>query len=66
MFVLFNFMNRELMRKFFPKAIKRIDKKECPFCSKKINETEFKDMLSLKEFHISGLCQNCQDKTFGK
>lgn len=43
------------------------NKKEgkCPFCGKKINpETEFKDPLSLKEFHISGLCQKCQDEFF--
>lgn len=26
---------------------------------------EFKDALSLKEFTISGLCQECQDKVFG-
>jgi len=26
----------------------------------------FRDTLSLKEFGISGLCQKCQDKTFGK
>lgn len=38
---------------------------KCPFCGKKVNpETEFKDQLSLKEFHISGLCQKCQDEFF--
>ena len=38
---------------------------KCPFCGKKVNpETEFKDPLSLKEFHISGLCQKCQDEFF--
>lgn len=25
----------------------------------------FRDPLSRKEFHISGLCQECQDKVFG-
>lgn len=37
--------------------------KVCPLCSKEI--IDFKDRLSLKEFYISGICQACQDKTFG-
>lgn len=32
-------------------------------CSKEI--TGFKDALSQKEYSISGLCQECQDKVFG-
>ncbi|MDO8610336.1 MAG: hypothetical protein Q7R95_07335 [bacterium] len=31
---------------------------------KKIDEWDFRDYLSKKEFRISGLCQVCQDKTF--
>ncbi len=27
--------------------------------------TEFDDVLSRKEYTLSGLCQTCQDKTFG-
>ncbi len=27
--------------------------------------TEFRDDLSRKEFMISGMCQKCQDETFG-
>lgn len=39
----------------------------CPFCNKEVNSpSEFRDALSLKEHRISGLCQKCQDKTFGK
>lgn len=34
----------------------------CPSCQKKI--TTFTDDQSIKEFTISGLCQECQDKTF--
>jgi hypothetical protein len=38
----------------------------CPFCHKKIDPaTEFRNPLSKKEYGISGLCQTCQDKTFG-
>ena len=33
----------------------------CPCCQKQINEDEFKDELSKKEFFISGMCQKCQD-----
>ena len=35
----------------------------CPLCSSEI--TEFRDELSRKEFYISGMCQKCQDETFG-
>ncbi len=31
-----------------------------------IDTADFQDELSLREFHISGLCQTCQDKVFGK
>ena len=37
---------------------------QCPFCGTQINENEFKDELSYKEFKISGLCQKCQDEMF--
>jgi hypothetical protein len=33
-------------------------------CGKPI--TEFRSLLSEKEYTISGLCQACQDKAFGK
>lgn len=37
----------------------------CPFCDAEIDGPEdFKDALSVKEFHISGLCQKCQNETF--
>ncbi len=46
----------------------------CPFCKAGPIETGendlplafvFRDVLSAKEYYISGLCQDCQDKTFG-
>ena len=38
----------------------------CNGCGKKINlETEFKDAISIKEYGISGFCQQCQDEVFG-
>ena len=36
---------------------------KCMTCNGEANE--FKDSLSAKEYTISGMCQVCQDKTFG-
>lgn len=59
-------MNQEsLLRKLFPEAMSNRDNGCCPFCGKEINiDNEFRDELSIKEYHISGLCQACQDKVF--
>lgn len=40
--------------------------KKCPFCGKDMSNPrgQFRDALSYKEFGISGLCQDCQDKVF--
>ena len=59
-------MNANIMKKIFPAESKLREMGNCPFCTKLINETDFRDELSKKEFAISGLCQNCQDKMFGK
>lgn len=37
----------------------------CSFCNKPVNQEDFRDALSRREFEISGLCQKCQDKFFG-
>jgi len=49
----------------FPEFAKVIQKDQCPFCDKNITESDFRDELSKREFSISGLCQDCQDKAFG-
>ena len=36
----------------------------CSWCGKPA--TQFKDELSRREYTISGFCQECQDKTFGR
>lgn len=41
------------------------EKNLCVFCGKEIKMEDFKDQLSIKEYGISGLCQKCQDDTFG-
>ena len=50
-----------------PSSRKRVDsikRDVCTWCGKPA--TEFRDSLSRKEYTISGFCQDCQDKTFGK
>lgn len=42
------------------------EKNICVFCGNPINMDDFRDRLSIKEYRISGLCQKCQDDTFGK
>jgi len=41
-----------------------IGKEVCPICRKPYGP--FRDTLSRKEARISGLCQECQDKTFNE
>ena len=55
------------MRKVgFGKEVDLIEKGFCPFCHKKVSLDDFRDDLSIKEWRTSGLCQKCQDGTFGK
>jgi hypothetical protein len=36
-----------------------------PWCGAKIDgPQDFRDDLSVREFHISGMCQKCQDSVF--
>lgn len=60
-------MNAEIMRGMeFGKEVDRVKEGKCAFCGKEIDTVfEFRDKLSRREFAISGLCQECQDKTFG-
>ncbi len=49
-----------------PSGRKRVDSIKsdvCSWCGKPA--TQFKDELSRREYRISGLCQECQDKVFG-
>ena len=59
-------MNKDIMKKVgFGAEVKNVEARICPFCKKKVNVKKFRDELSKKEFGFSGLCQKCQDKTFG-
>jgi len=61
-------MRKEMMIKAgYGKEVEKAENKICPLCGEAIIvESEFRDTLSLKEYKISGLCQICQDKVFGK
>lgn len=56
-------MNRSLVGAIFPEVIERVDRGMCAMGEHPVGE--FRDELSKKEFGISGMCQSCQDKTFG-
>ena len=59
-------MRNDFLKKIFPEEAANVEKGLCPFCAKEVNEKDFRDELSKKEFKISGICQKCQDKVFGK
>lgn len=52
--------------RIFPDAAENIKNDLCAWCAKPMSPDEFRDALSRKEFSISGMCQKCQDKTFGE
>ena len=43
---------------------KSISTHTCAECLSGVTEDSFTDELSLTEYHISGMCQACQDKFF--
>ena len=52
-----------------PQELRREIKKQtqlrnCTWCKTQVKK--FKDQISVKEYFISGLCQDCQDKTFAE
>ena len=51
--------------KIFKEAARLKEMNRCPFCKNIINQRDFRDDISRKEFQISGLCQSCQDEFFG-
>ena len=46
------------------KHSKNIEVNICNWCGKE--EKIFRNDISKQEYQISGFCQKCQDKTFGK
>ncbi len=48
----------------FGQHVRDVENGKCPGCQLPIDATTFRDALSLEEFRISGLCQQCQDEVF--
>lgn len=46
-------------------GLTRLDAGACPSCGHADARKTIRDHLSETEFAISGLCQACQDRTFG-
>lgn len=58
-------MNKDILRQAgLGKFVDLVEEGKCPTCQKPVNEEQFKDELSVKEFKISGMCQACQDEVF--
>lgn len=56
-------MNEKIVDIFFPGTAEKVKEGICPVCNGKVGQ--FRDRSSEKEYRISGMCQACQDKTFG-
>ena len=53
------------MFQLVPDLVQRIDDRKCVSCPNDILDMHFDNELSIKEYGISGMCQDCQDKAFG-
>lgn len=51
------------LQAFGRKRSETMGSEKCVMCGE--DAKEFNDALSQKEYRISGLCQKCQDETFG-
>jgi|TARA_B100000315_G_C14141742_1_gene391643 hypothetical protein len=61
-------MNYDIMKAVFPEELELVLAGKCPSCRMPLKtpfgNPVFKDKLSLEEYKISGLCQDCQDAVF--
>lgn len=59
-------MNKDILKAAgFSKEVEAVERGECPTCGIPNAASTIRDPLSLKEYRISGMCQGCQDETFG-
>ena len=60
-------MNKDIMRIMgFAKEVNLVSKGKCPFCHVQVDPSKFRNEITLREYKISGMCQECQDGFFGK
>ncbi len=58
-------MNKYIMRTMgFGDQVDLVEKGKCPFCKKQVDPGKFKNELTLKEYSISGMCEECQNEFF--
>lgn len=56
-------MNEEIIKAIFgSEIVERLHNHLCPMCGQKIDESDFRDELSRREYNNSGMCQKCQDE----
>lgn len=53
------------IKAFLKKTFPAYDTGFCPTCQEPVQDGDFRDELSRREFKISGMCQKCQDSVFG-
>lgn len=59
---------KEFLKKIFPQQAKRIEEHKCATCGKQMSDNvqvDFRNALSLREYGISGMYQDCQDSVSG-
>jgi hypothetical protein len=57
---------KSFLRSFgFGREILTVKGCTCPLCAEKVDKSEFRSEIFIKEFESSGLCQGCQDTVFG-
>lgn len=57
-------MDEDVIKRLFPGALERIKNGLCPICKQPIHLEDFRELIDVHEFVISGMCQACQDKAF--
>ena len=56
-------MNENIMKLLMPKQYYLYCQGKCPICEKKIDYSAM-TAVNMKEYNISGLCKECQDRIF--
>lgn len=55
---------KQVIEGMFPGTLQAIQECKCPACKQDIVIEDFVDLLSVREYEISGLCQKCQNEFF--
>ena len=59
-------IQKSFIKKLKPlRKITMIKDNRCPLCAERVDKSEFRNKVFMREFKSSGLCQECQDTVFG-